>query len=146
VEKRAYVLSPRPSRRAVIAASVWFAAAAGVALWLLYHGHGHRTWLAIILPMLVWGWWSSVFPRGSKLEISDDGLFLTLRRGVGYMLRWSAITSVRIHEQSAAARFWSAIIEDSNGHVVKIPRKSQDKAEIIEILKQHLPESAFQVW
>jgi len=96
--------------------------------------------------MILFGWWSYVFPPGGRIEISDEGLFLTRRRGVGYMLRWNAIMSVRLHEHSSAARLWSAIIEDSNGRVVKVPRKCQYSGEIVEILRQHLPETVFQAW
>lgn len=146
MEKRVFVLSPKQSRRSVIAISVWCAAIAGMGLWLSCHDDGFRVWQMILAPMLFWGWWISVFRQTSTLEISDEGLHLTLRRGVGYLLRWDAITSVRLHEHSAAARLWSAVVEDSLGHVVKVPRKCQDSAEIIQILQQRLPDSVFQEW
>lgn len=145
MEKRGFELLPRKSARLVVAITVVCAAFAGFITWLCINGHSY--WPLMLIAWVVLGcWWRIVFPQIGKLEISDEGLFLTVRRGVGYLLRWDAIQSVRVHEHSDAARLWSAIIEDSQGHVVRVPRKCTQTAEILSILRQRLPENVFQAW
>lgn len=146
MDRRDFVLYPKRSRRWIIAVSLLFAVQVGFVIWLFWLDRSFYVWLPILMQAFFATMAAFSPSRTDKLEVSDEGLFLTRRRGIGYLLRWDAVTSVRLHEHSTAARLWSAIIEDSNGRVVKVPRACQDKAEIVEILKQRLPEGVFQAW
>lgn len=144
MEKRVFALSPKRNRCAEIL--IWLCAGCnGLVMWLFWH-NGMILWWQFGIPMFLMAWLFYVSPQASQLEISDEGMSLKQQRGVGYLLRWDAITSVRIHTHSDAARLWLAVIKDSYGRVVRIPRMGQDSAEVLNILKQRLPESAFQTW
>jgi len=145
MEKRVFFLTPKRGTAFLIALCVICAAIVGLQVWL-WLGRRSHWWVLWNAWFLLAAGWALAFPQGGTLEISDEGLFLTIRRGVGYLLRWDAIQSVRVHEHSDAARRWSAIIEDSQGHVVRVPRTCKQKSGILDILRQRLPESVFQSW
>lgn len=145
MEKRVFELKPRRSKRFVIAFATICAAFFVGWTWLWWHQR-NQWWMIPNAWALIWTSHSLLFPQGGKLEVSDQGLFLTVTRDLGYLLRWDAIRSVRIHENSNAARRWSVIVEDSLGHVVRVPRKCRATTEILGILRQRLPDSVFQAW
>ena len=144
MEKRVFAVSPKRNRCAEIL--IWLCAGCtGLILWLTSQYDSSLSW-TLGIPMFGGIWLFYVSTQAGKLEISDESLFLARRPGIGSRIRWDAITSVRIHEHSDAARLWLATIEDSYGRVVRIPRPCQDSADVLDILKQRLPENVFQTW
>ena len=141
VEKREYVLSHKRSRRWVIAVGLLFTAEVGLGIWLFCLSRNLTVWLPFVAQAFGGTLLALTPAQAGRLAVSDDGLYYAKRRGIGYTLRWDSISSVRVHEHSDASRLWSAIIEDSQGHVVRIPRTCPDSAEIVDIVKKQVPET-----
>lgn len=102
-------------------------------------------WLVMVALAVFLAWYTYVSRRNARLEISDEGLFVMSRRRLGYRLRWDAITSCSVTPaaRSLDVPFLQAVVTDSHRHRVAISGWCPDAAEILEILKQHLPETVF---
>ena len=79
-----------------------------------------------------------------KLEINDQGLLLERWLCKPVSIDWSAIIAVHVvAEPYGACHGPSALVRDDAGHRILIHCLCRDSKEIVEALRQHLPESVF---
>jgi hypothetical protein len=147
VEKRVFSLTDTADLVYSAVNTVVFMALATLALWDSWHDPVARyTWAAGLVVLMLVQWWWYVSRRDAKLEVSEEGLFIMSRRGLGHRLRWDDVTSCRV---TPAPRwrdwpFMKVILSSSPRRVIVIPGWCPGAAEIISILKQRLPESVFE--
>ena len=149
MEKRVFSLSSVEERHSIIGYSVMLGLVWGFLLSVLwrdpgYHfGYGGLLLLTFVIQSL--RYWSN---RVRKLEVSEQGLVMKswLRKPVS--IDWNLVSSVKRGYEVASfrlsKRFLSAVIRDVAGKQIAIPGTCRDSAEIIDILKQRLPDSVFQ--
>ena len=151
MEKRVFSLSSVEERRFVIGYLVLLGPILGFLLWVTYHFHirpglyGAAVTIGALCVTCAVRYWSN---RTRKLEVSEQGLVLRswLRKPV--IIDWNMVSSVKrgyeVLSFSLNKKFLSALIRDVSGQQIAIPGTSHNSAEIIDILKQRLPESVFQ--
>lgn len=103
----------------------------------------------VISGLIVFGlalvtWEYCVF-RSRKIEISDEGLTVLSLPGKAVRIEWDGVSKCHVH---SAARwtgqpFTAAVLSYPRGRALRIWGSCPDAAEILAILKQHLPESVF---
>jgi hypothetical protein len=83
--------------------------------------------------------------RSEMLEVSDEGLVWTAWPNRVLSIGWDAIVCCKVDKASESADrpFIKAIVNYSRWNYITIPGSCPDAADILEILKQRVPESVF---
>jgi hypothetical protein len=146
VEKQVFSLASREEKRFVIGyLLLWTFLIVGNLWWRPHYRIIAALEVALLLAVMALRYWSN---RVRKLEVSDQGLVMKswLRKPVS--IDWNMVSSVKrgyeVLSFSLNKRFLSAVVKDVAGQRIAITGTSRDSAEIIDILKQRLPESVFQ--
>lgn|GEM_PF-1728676 len=149
MEKRVFSLFGAQERNWSIGYGVLSCLYAGFGLRIFWHDRSLRyAWMAMLIAMVVANVLRYVYCRSRQLEVSDQGLVMRswLRKPVS--IDWDAVTSVNRGYQVVSFRLYkhylSAVVKDVAGHRIAIPGTSANSHEIIDILKQRLPESVFE--
>lgn len=151
MERRVFSLSSIEERRFVIGYLVLFGILWGVPLWLDHHSHfrpglhwARAITIGLLCAVCALRYWSN---RVRTLEVTDDGLVMRSWLRKPLHIRWDMVTSVKKGYEmlsfSLGERFDSAVVRAVDGHRIAIPGTSPNSHEIIDILKQRLPESVF---
>lgn len=150
MDKRVFSLTDKSRVIFLLLSSMWWIAWLGLNLTIGHRLHDPWRWysslstLALLVLVYSAAMWAE---RVRYLEISDQGLMLRrwLLRPVS--ISWDLINSIKRSQEVQSFRLFrqyeSAVIRDVAGQRIAVPSGCRNAAEIIEILKQRLPESVF---
>lgn len=147
MEKRVYSLSKSSEKELLAVALIGYLPILGMSVLLGYLTHDPQyIYVGFVTVVFLHAvcWANLRANKMRKLETSDQGLLLErwLCKPVG--IDWSAIIAVHVvAEPYGACHGPSALVRDDAGHRILIHCLCRDSKEIVEALRQHLPESVF---
>jgi hypothetical protein len=142
MEKRVFSLASTEEKRL----SIGLAVACGLmSMSVAFERHEFYLWTFPLVSAL----WAIRYMsnRVRKLELSDQGLMMKRFLLKPVSIDWNMVSSVKrgyeVLSFSGGKRFDSAVVRAVGGQSIAVPGTSPNASEILDILKQRLPESVF---